>query len=602
MKSFLFIPDFSYVFFKRYFIVLLLLFSKQSFAQGFLKANGKVIVNGKGEEIILRGMGLGGWMLQEPYMLRLSGVAIAQHDIRKKIVDLTGEANTKKFYEAWLDNHCTKQDIDSLAAWGFNSVRLPIHYNLLTLPVDKEPVAGKHTWLGKGFAMIDSLLSWCKADRIYLILDLHAAPGGEGNDNAIADRDTLKPSLWQSEANQIKTIALWQKLATRYANEPWIGGYDLINEPNWGFQNPLDKHGCDERANVPLKNLYKRITSAIRKVDKRHIIFIEGNCWANNYEGIFPLWDDNMVVSFHKYWNYTDKSSIQKFIDYREKYNVPVWMGETGENSNAWFTNVVSLLEENKIGWAMWPLKKTGLNNPFQVKINDGYQKIIDYWKGKAPKPTAAEAFASLMEFAKNTNSKNNIVHRDVADAMMRQVNSGIALPFKENIIKPNAILFAADYDIGRSGVAYHDVDSAEYWVSTNKRTPWNTGGQYRNDGVDIEKCKDVITNGYNVGWIQTGEWLQYTIDVTRDELFDINIRATAPKDSSGLRILLNGEFVSGNVLVPYSAEPQNWKTITIKNVKLTKGWNRLTVLATAGGFNLNYFQFTQTGNTAQKN
>ena len=97
---------------------------------------------------------------------------------------------------------------------------------------------------------------------------------------------------------------------------------------------------------------------------------------------------------------------------------------------------------------------------------------------------------------------------------MMRQVRSEIAIPFKENIIKPNTILFAADYDMGRSGIAYHDQDSAEYWVSTSKRTPWNSGGKYRNDGVDIEQCKDVITNGYDVGWIQTGEWLQYTINV----------------------------------------------------------------------------------------
>ena len=581
---------------------MLFLISKQSFTQGILKANGKMIVNEKGNEIIFRGMGLGGWMLQEPYMLNLLGVSSAQYDIRKKIVALVGEENTKKFYEAWLHNHCTKSDIDSLAAWGFNSVRLPMHYNLFTLPVEKEPVPGKNTWLSKGFTVVDSLLSWCKADHIYLILDLHATPGGEGNDNAIADRDTLQPSLWQLQANQQKTIALWQKLATLYANEQWIGGYDLINEPNWGFQNPNDAHGCDEKSNLQLKNLYKQITSAIREVDKRHIIFIEGNCWANNYEGIFPLWDKNMVISFHKYWNYTDKASIQKFIDYREKYNVPVWMGETGENSNAWFTNVVSLLEENKIGWAMWPLKKAGMNNPLQIKINDGFQKIINYWKGNAPKPSATEAFAALMEFASNTNNKKNIVHRDVVDAMIRQVRSGITIPFKENTIKPNTILFAADYDIGRSGIAYHDKDSAEYWVSTNKRTPWNTGGQYRNDGVDIERCKDVITNGYDVGWIETGEWLQYTINVPAEESFNINIRTSSKQNSAGLQLLINDIFSTSNILILQSSGSQEWKTITIKNVKFSKGWNRLRVLATAGGFNLNYLQFLPANTTANKN
>ncbi|HKC35930.1 MAG TPA: cellulase family glycosylhydrolase, partial [Chitinophagaceae bacterium] len=341
-----------------------------------MHARNGTIRNGSDQEIILRGVGLGGWMLQEPYMLKLSGAAMAQHEIKKKITDLVGETNTRKFYDAWLNNHCTKADIDSLAAWGFNSVRLPMHFNLFTLPVEKEPVKGKNTWLSKGFTLTDSLLSWCKANHIYLILDLHAAPGGQGNDNAISDRDASKLSLWQDEANKQKTIALWQKLAAHYASEEWIGGYDIINEPNWGFDNEKDRNGCAEKNNIPLKKLLKDITAAIRKADKQHIIFIEGNCWGNNYDGMFPLWDDNTVISFHKYWNYNDKASIQKFLDIRTTNNVPIWLGETGENSNAWFTDMLTLLETNKIGWNMWPLKKSGLNNPLQVKIDPGAQQI----------------------------------------------------------------------------------------------------------------------------------------------------------------------------------------------------------------------------------
>ena len=571
-------------------------------AQGFLKARGTAIKDEKGNEVILRGMGLGGWMLQEPYMLKLSGTATAQYDIRKKITALVGEKNTAKFYDAWLANHCTRTDIDSLAAWGFNSVRLPMHYNLYTLPIEKEPVPGKNTWLSKGFQLTDSLLSWCKANHIYLILDLHAAPGGQGNDNAISDRDTSKPSLWESNANRLKTIALWKKLATRYAKEEWIGGYDIINETNWGFKDTTDRNGCAEKDNTPLRDLLKDITTTIRQVDKKHIIFIEGNCWANNYSGIFPLWDDNMVISFHKYWNHTTKASIQNFLDYRNTYNVPVWMGETGENSNAWFTDVVSLLETNKIGWAMWPLKKSGLNNPLQVRIDAGMQQVLDYWDGKAPRPTATEAFKSLMQFAGNTNAKNNIVHRDVADAMTRQVRSADPLPFKTNIIIDKTILFAADYDIGRSGVAYHDTDSAEYWVSTNVRTPWNSGFQYRNDGVDIEQCKDAVTNGYNVGWIQTGEWLQYSIYCAEDGSYDINIRTAAKENGGQLKLLINDATASDDIVLPQTGATQTWKTNTIKDIKLTKGWNRLRVLATKGGFNLNYLQFMAAGNTVKTN
>ncbi len=570
-------------------------------AQGYLKATGKSIENNKGE-VILKGMGLGGWMLQEPYMLSVSETAVAQYDIRKKITALVGKEKTNQFYEAWLNNHCTKADIDTLAAWGFNSVRLPMHYNLFTLPVEQEPVLGKQTWLTRGFQLTDSLLSWCKANHIYLILDLHAAPGGQGNDNAISDRDPSKPSLWQSESNKNKTIALWEKLAARYVNEEWIGGYDLINEPNWGFQNAADKNGCAETDNTALKELFQSITAAIRKIDKKHIIFIEGNCWANNYEGIFPLWDNNMVVSFHKYWNFNNTASIQKFLDYREKYQVPLWLGETGENSNAWFTDVVSLLEKNKIGWAMWPLKKSGLNNLLEVKINPGAQKIINYWAGKGPKPSPDEAFKSLMQWAKDTKTVNNIAHPEVADAMMRQVDSEEAIPYKQHIIKPNTVVFASDYDQGRSGVAYHDSDSAEYWVSTSKRTGWNNGHQYRNNGVDIEVCKDEISNGYCVGWIETGEWMQYSIYTPQEGLFDIHVRAAA-KDAAGqVKILINDAPASDDIVLPQTGESQQWKTSTAKAVKLNKGWSRLRVLAVRGGFNLNYLQFMSAANAAKVN
>lgn len=102
--------------------------------------------------------------------------------------------------------------------------------------------------------MTDELLQWCKDNKMYLILDLHAAPGGQGNDANISDNDKSKPSLWESEENQKKTIALWKKLAQRYKDEAYIGGYDLINEPNINFtgSNP---NGTDEQSNAQTPGL-----------------------------------------------------------------------------------------------------------------------------------------------------------------------------------------------------------------------------------------------------------------------------------------------------------------------------------------------------------
>lgn len=570
----------------------LLLVAVSSSAQ-WLKVQGKTIVDDKDHTLLLRGMGLGGWMLQEPYMLRLSEVAPTQTGIRKKITELIAAEKTVQFYDAWLANHTTRKDIEAMARWGFNSVRLPMHYNLFTPSVEEETVAGQITGREKGFRMVDSLLRWCKDNKIYLILDLHAAPGGQGNDNAISDRDPSKSSLWQSEDNKKKTIALWRKLAERYAAEPWIGGYDVINEPNWGFQKAEDKNGCAETENAPLRQLLMDITTAIREVDKRHIIIVEGNCWGNNYKGVFPLWDNNMVVSFHKYWNYNDAASIKGMLDVREQQNVPVWLGESGENSNAWYTEAITLLESNGIGWAWWPLKKLGNNNPLQVKLNKDYQAVIDYWQGKGPKPSEEEAFRGLMQLAKDTRFENNIVHKDVIDAMFRQVKNKATAPFTKHRVNGSTTIYAVDYDLGGEGVAYHDSDYANYRVSTGKNVTWNRGHVYRNDGVDIKSCTDNKTNGYSVGWTEGGEWLQYTIDAKAAGVYQLQLRTAADSTSGAVTIWLNNAAVQQRLSLTKGAKGQ-WVTTPAASLTLKKGTNTLRIQVVKGGFDLNYITLTQ--------
>lgn len=554
-------------------------------AQGYLKTSGKQIVNEKGQPVLLRGVGLGGWMLQEGYMLRVNGQGM-QHQIRRRISELIGEAKTQEFYDAWLAGHTRKIDIDSMKVWGFNSVRLPMHFNLYTLPVDKEPVAGENTWLDRGFQMTDSLLAWCKANNMYLILDLHAAPGGQGNDNNISDRDPSTPSLWQSEANQKKTIALWRKLAERYVNEPYIGAYDIINEPNWGFEDTAnDRNGLKETQNIPLKQLMVDITKAIREVDNKHIIIIEGNGWGNNYNGILPPWDNNMVLSFHKYWNYNNQQSIQHIINTRDKYNVPVWLGETGENSNVWFAEAVHLLEANQIGWAWWPLKKLGNNNPMQIPSNAGYDKILAFWAGNGQKPTEKEAYDGLMQLAASTRLENTVIKHDVLDALIRQPHSFTTLPFKRHTIGNGSIVYAVDYDMGRNGSAYFDTDTADYHISNNSARGGNRGRVYRNDGVDIAP-DPAADKSYMITHTEPGEWLQYSISTAKAGRYSITLNYTT-KNAGKVTLSVNDK--KSEVSLQPAAE-----SVEIKDVQLQKGENKLRVIVDEGGFNLKSLRFNK--------
>lgn len=537
----------------------------------------------------MRGLGLGGWMLQEGYMLKTADFAGPQYKIKEKIAELIGEDGMQQFYKAYLKNGITKQDVDFLAKAGFNSIRLPMHYNLYTLPIEKEAVQGKDTWLEEGFKMTDDLLQWCKDNKIYLILDLHAAPGGQGNDANISDNDTSKPSLWENKENQRKTIALWKKLAERYKNEPWIGGYDIINEPNINFtgKNP---NGTDEMSNAPLWKLQKDITTAIREVDQNHIIFIEGNGWGNNYNGLIPIWDQNMAFSFHKYWNDNDDKTIQFALDLREKYNIPIWLGETGENSNVWFTELIQLLNKHNIGYAFWPMKKidniAGITN---VKTTPEYETLLNYWKNGGEKPSKEYAKKALMQIADDYKFNNVEIKNDVIDAMFRQVTDVTTKPFK-NHQAPGRI-FASEYDLGRIGSAYLDKDFINLWVSDPaKRSEWNSGQQMRNDGVDIYTCNDKITNRYYIGKTETGEWLQYTIHSKTNRNYTVEIRYSGI-NSTNIRL----EGASGKLLakisLPATGKNENWNTIVANNIPLQKGENRIRIVFENDGANLNYFE-----------
>jgi hypothetical protein len=420
---------------------------------------------------------------------------------------------------------------------------------------------------------------------MYVILDLHAAPGGQGMDAGISDYDPTKPSLWESSENRAKTVALWRKLADRYKDEPAVAGYDLLNEVNW---------------NLPggslLRALYGDITNAIREVDSKHIIFIEGNWFANNFTGLTPPWDDNLVYSPHKYWSTNDQGSIQWVLDLRNTHNVPLYLGESGENSNVWFRDAIELFESNGIGWAWWPMKKVeAIAGPLSVNKSFGYEALLNYWKENGPKPTTESAKVALMQLTESLKIENCKFQKDVIDAMFRQVTTNETKPFAEHVIP--GIIYATDYDLGTNGFAYQDDDDATYHVSTSNFTAWNNGWAYRNDGVDIENSNDSQnSNGFNVGWTNKDEWIQYTVNVLEDGVYNISMRAAGGDFGGKIRFSDNGVDLNASTFVPYTGGYQEWETTTIENVVLSTGEHKIKCHIDDSGYNIGSFEFEKTG------
>lgn len=563
-----------------------LLFSVAGNSQGFLRTEGQNIVNENGDNILLRGMGLGGWMLQEGYMMQTSDFANAQYQLKEKISELVGEEKMELFYDRWLENHVQKTDIDALKSWGFNSIRLPMHYNLFTLPIEEEPVEGVNTWLTKGFELTDSLISWCAQNEMYVILDLHAAPGGQGYDQAISDYDPTKPSIWESVPNRNKAASLWKKLAERYSEEIWVAGYDLLNEPNWDVPG------------IVLRTVYRQMTDSIRSVDQNHMIIIEGNWFANDFTGLTPPWDDNIVYSPHKYWSINDQASIQWVLDLRNEHDVPLYLGESGENSNVWFRDAIRLFEDNNIGWAWWPMKKVeSIAGPLSIEKTEFYQVLLDYWNNGGTQPTEAFAEAALMDLADKAKFENCRFQKDVIDAMFRQVYSDESIPYTIQDIP--GVVHTTDFSMGVAGSAYFETTSlANYSVSTGNYTSWNDGWAYRNDAVDIEVSEDnsTITNGYNIGFMGSGEWLQYDINVASPAVYDVEVRVAAGGTDGKFHLTANGAAITPSIDVANTGGWQSWQTVIVNDVILDPSDTKLRFYVDQDGYNLGSMNFIAVG------
>ena len=552
--------------YKKYLLFILFFYSVHLIqAQGFLRTEGKKIVDGSGKEVILKGMGLGGWLVQEGYMLK-TGRLDAEHQIRNGIIELVGEEKTNQLYNLYHKNYVRKIDIDSLAAWGFNSIRLPMHWNKLiskTSPIIYNEV---------GFLTIDTLLTWCEDNEMYLILDLHAAPGGQSA-GGISDYSGF-PSLWENEDYKNITVELWKKLAERYVDEEWIGGYDLINEPAW-----------DLGQNAPaLRELYGRITDAVREVDKNHILFIEGNWYATTFDGLMPPWDDNMVYSFHKYWNQTDQGTINYLVGFRNTYNIPLWLGETGENSNDWFRENVELMAQNEIGWAWWPHKKIdNISGPLSAPIVNGYQQLLDYWNGQGSKPSESFAYSVLENQFNALRFEKCKIQPNVYKSLFES-QPEVSEPYNNQIVP--GIIFGSNYDSGGQSVGYSDKDYKNIGSGS-----YNQGYAYRNDGVDIENCADSKTNGFNIGWINTGEWLKFTVNIDDSGKYDFDFRFASTSGDGKFMVDLDDKNVISFTDIPNTFGWQNWQTVSVNDIFLPEGEHKLKLRFFFEGYNFNYME-----------
>lgn len=352
------------------FLCFTLLLGSTLFAQVFITSKGKNIIGTDGRPFIIKGTNLGNWLVPEGYMFLFQDVS-SPRLINQTLTELVGPGEMQLFWKKYLDVYITEADIHYLKKTGMNSIRIPFNYRLFT---NESYMGGNDST--RGFKYLDRVINWCKKEKLYVLLDMHCAPGGQTGDN-IDDGDGY-PFLFDNEQSQALCTAIWKRIANHYKSETIILGYDLLNEPIAHF---FDK----EHFNPLLEPLYKRITKAIRQVDKNHLLFLGGAQWDSNFEPFGTPFDSKLVYTFHKYWTPPTREVVKDYIDFSNKYKVPIYCGETGENEDAWVETFRKMLDSNSIGWHYWPYKKME-NTRGIVRINKpaGYDSVIAY--ANAPK------------------------------------------------------------------------------------------------------------------------------------------------------------------------------------------------------------------------
>ena len=368
----------------------------------YLHTQGQQIFCGN-QPLQLRGMGLGGWLLPEGYMWKLYTKCDRPRRMEALIQTICGAEYAESFWTRYYDSYITEEDIAWIAAQGLNSVRLALNARHL-FRVEGNAVSFDQ----RGVSYVDRCLRWCKKYRIYLFLDMHAAPGGQTGQN-IDDSERDMPELFMEQCNQDILIEMWRLLAGRYHTEPAIGGYDLLNEPLPKWNNEY---------NSRLLPLYRKLIQEIRLIDQQHIIILEGLHWATDFSAFDMLspgeLGDNIVLQFHKYWSDPDEESLAPFLTVSRRLNLPLWMGEGGENNLEWYTYIFPLYERLGIGWCFWCYKKMSVpNSPATFEEPAEWQRLIDYIDGKniLSQWEAREIFDAFLDGINSTEYHPEVIH-----------------------------------------------------------------------------------------------------------------------------------------------------------------------------------------------
>lgn len=323
--------------------------------QDFLKVSDGKLVNNLNEEIVLRGVNLGGWLIQESWMCPVTGEdrKWANLDTIDALEKRFTDEEVQELFDTYQDNWITEWDMKNISEKGMNVVRVPFWYRNFML--DEEG-----TWINEdmnenpGFKRLDWVIETAGKYGMYVILDMHGCPGGQSMDHCCG---TLgRNELYTNETYQQTMQILWEAIADRYKESPVVAAYDIMNEPqnNGGYEGENSYDPWQEESWQMTNAIYDRMIKAIRIIDKEHVITVEGIWRVSNLPDPKEMGWENMMYQTHLYDDDAGfRQWSQAMADTSKKYGVAGYIGEF-QNLNG-----LAMCNERGISWTTWTYKGT---------------------------------------------------------------------------------------------------------------------------------------------------------------------------------------------------------------------------------------------------
>lgn len=548
-------------------LMLCLTFGIHSHAQ-FVHTDGTRIVDKNGNDLYLNGMNLGNWLLWEGYLM-MGDFNYRTHTqfLNSLAGALGGMENAREFEHQWRLNYVTEATIAELKGLGFNSVRVPFHYNMFW----QNGQLSDH-----GFQYFDRLIEFCRIHEVYILLDMHAAPGyqnpGDHSDNMNSNASQPRGSVGFWDGNNVAIASqVWRHIANRYKDEPMIWGYDLINEPV-----------TQEGRKYELLPSLIQMRNAIREVDNNHIIVAEGDWWGSDMEsinwnnpatraatGVTAKWDDNLVYQTHHYvfGNAGWIPDLYPRGDLTNSLGIPLILGEYGEDEPHILRTMTDWSINNIAGHFPWSFKKMShARTLWTIQPNSIYNQVKNYINNGGTPP--AGAYQGMINFAQNNianGSPGLEWHQSFYDAVKPNVINNPPPPPPP----PQTCTNASYHGIG--------VIQAEAYCAMN--------------GVQTESTSD-SGGGLNIGWLDVGDWVDYNINVPSAGTYTVNYRVASPENTGEIQLLSGGATLASRT-IPNTGGWQNWTTVSSTAV-LSGGQQTVRLYINGAPFNLNWFEISQ--------